>query len=82
VGLALWHMSGHRGFSIGIEDVTPSPALLELKQGLLSEGYGTYQSTIDMYKAGKIPLKAGCDLKQSLESDLNGQLQEVRPSTE
>ena len=30
---------GHRGFSIGIDDVTPSEELLALKRAILLEGY-------------------------------------------
>jgi DNA-directed RNA polymerase III subunit RPC1 len=31
------YMGGHRGFSIGISDVTPSDALKKMKQGILTE---------------------------------------------
>lgn len=31
---------GDRGFSIGIDDVTPAPALLVAKQKLMTDGYG------------------------------------------
>lgn len=72
------YLGGHRGFSIGIDDVTPSAHLSQLKADLLKKGYTGANKAISDYKAGQLDLKAGCDALQSLESDLNGLLGEIR----
>lgn len=36
--LAMFYLS-HRGFSIGVEDVTPVPALIEAKQIIIKQGW-------------------------------------------
>jgi DNA-directed RNA polymerase III subunit RPC1 len=72
------YLGGHRGFSIGIDDVTPSSHLTFLKNSLLQNGYSKATSQIDLYKEGNLPLKPGCDAIQSLESELNGLLGALR----
>lgn len=71
-------LGGHRGFSIGIDDVTPSPILLELKESLLGTGFGKCTEQIKLYDEGRLPLKPGCDPLQSLESELNMVLGDIR----
>jgi len=71
-------IGGHRGFSIGIDDVMPSPILLELKRELLEGGFSKCDEQIRLYEAGQLPLKPGCDSLQSLESELNSVLGEIR----
>ena len=66
--------SGDRGFSIGVEDVTPNPRMVHLKTTLISEGQRLAQEQIQAYKSGRIRLKPGCDALQSLESEVNGLL--------
>ena len=68
----------HRGFSIGISDVTPFPELTAKKQRLVRQADERCARMIDDYQRGTLALKAGCDLEQSLESGLNGVLGEVR----
>ncbi|KAG5182619.1 RNA polymerase III, largest subunit [Tribonema minus] len=72
------YLGGHRGFSIGIDDVTPSPALVKLKADLLRKGYTEADIQIKEYRKGQLELKAGCNAEQSLESSLNGVLGELR----
>ena len=69
---------GDRGFSIGIDDVTPSPELNKMKNDILSSGQHDANEQISLYKAGKIKLKPGCDELQSLESEVNGILGRIR----
>ncbi len=69
---------GDRGFSIGIEDVTPPQRLLDLKQGILKDGGRLADEQIAQYKSGSIRLKPGCDALQSLESEVNGLLGKIR----
>ena len=69
---------GDRGFSIGVDDVTPSKKLIELKERIMAEGEIASNQSIDAYNAGKIRLKPGCDAIQSLESELNGLLAKIR----
>jgi len=72
------YMGGHKGFSIGISDVTPSAELSQLKRDILSTGYVQAEEKIDLYDAGKLELRPGCDLLQSLEEVLNGILGKLR----
>lgn len=70
---------GHfKGFSIGIDDVTPSPDLARRKHDLLSNGYKAADAAIQEYRNGVLSLKPGCDPLQSLESELNGLLGKLR----
>jgi DNA-directed RNA polymerase III subunit RPC1 len=67
-----------RGMSIGIDDVTPSKAILKLKSDALTLGMTNATDIIAQYKTGGIQLKPGCNALQSLESELNGILGKVR----
>ena len=67
-----------RGFSIGIDDVTASAALTQKKQVLVKEGYARCDKRIAEYAAGTLELKAGCNLDQSLESEMNKELSTIR----
>ena len=67
-----------RGFSIGIEDVTPSERMSKLKFRLIGEGQKLAEEQIEAYKSGVIKLKPGCNALQSLESEVNGLLGRVR----
>jgi len=49
------------GLSIGINDVTPFEKLNEAKQDLLDNGYSKCDEMIDVFKTGKLELKAGCN---------------------
>ncbi|CAB9505110.1 DNA-directed RNA polymerase subunit beta' (Fragment) [Seminavis robusta] len=73
-------MGGHRGFSIGISDVTPSEILRKLKHDILKEGFKKADHNIALYEKGALELRPGCDLLQSLEEILNGLLGRLRES--
>lgn len=66
------------GFSIGINDVTPFLELKQAKQDLLKMGYERCDEMIDEFKKGKLELKAGCNSDQTLESNLSGELSQIR----
>ena len=76
--LASRYLGSHRGFSIGLDDVTPSTEVKDLKAKLLAEGFAEADRRIAAYKAGKLDLKPGCDAAQSLETELTGLLGRVR----
>ena len=69
---------GDRGFSIGVDDVTPTARMVERKTAVLAEGQRKADAEIELYKNGNIKLKPGCDALQSLESEVNGLLGRIR----
>jgi DNA-directed RNA polymerase III subunit RPC1 len=73
-------MGNHKGFSIGISDVTPSEDLTKMKHGILLEGYKKAEANIELYEKGQLELRPGCDMMQSLEEILNGILGRLRES--
>eukprot|EP01029_Cantina_marsupialis_P008090 TRINITY_DN1931_c0_g1_i1.p1 TRINITY_DN1931_c0_g1~~TRINITY_DN1931_c0_g1_i1.p1 ORF type:complete len:842 (+),score=152.69 TRINITY_DN1931_c0_g1_i1:2003-4528(+) len=68
----------NHGFSIGIEDVTPSCELSALKEKMLDQVYDQCDSRIQDYNSGKLTPLPGCDEEESLESMLNGALGQLR----
>ena len=66
------------GMSIGISDVWPFAELVQEKEKLISKSYRETDIMIEKYKQGKITLKAGCSMEQSLEHYINGELGKVR----
>eukprot|EP00644_Phytophthora_capsici_P003800 jgi/Phyca11/108224/e_gw1.15.640.1 len=74
---ARW-LGNFKGFSIGIDDVTPSEELAKEKEKLLQTGYDAANNSIEEYRRGKLSLKPGCNAIQSLESELNGLLGKLR----
>ncbi|KAL7553153.1 hypothetical protein ACHAWF_018055 [Thalassiosira exigua] len=70
----------HKGFSIGISDVSPSAKLKKVKHGILRTGYEKAEDAIKKYEDGTLELRPGCDLLQSLEEILNGILGKLRES--
>jgi DNA-directed RNA polymerase III subunit RPC1 len=73
-------MGHHKGFSMGISDVTPSDQLQQLKHQILSTGYGKADEKLLNYDEGTLELRPGCDLLQSLEEMMNGILGKLRES--
>jgi hypothetical protein len=55
---------GDRGFSIGVDDVTPSLGMRTIKTRIVADGQRLAQEQITAYKSGKIRLKPGCDALQ------------------
>jgi DNA-directed RNA polymerase III subunit RPC1 len=67
-----------RGFTVGLQDVTPPPKLLGAKAEVISKGINQCGDQIALWKAGELPLKPGCNAEQTLEQVLNGLLSNVR----
>ena len=67
-----------RGFSIGIDDVTPSPELGRMKEQLVGRAFEGATAAIEAYEKGTIDLRPGCDAAQSLEQILSGALGRAR----
>ncbi|XP_023347954.1 DNA-directed RNA polymerase III subunit RPC1 [Eurytemora carolleeae] len=83
--VAMWRLSRvaswflmNRGFSIGIGDVTPSPSLLKLKQGLVSSGYDKCDGYIAQLESGTLPCSAGCSEEETLEANILHELSTIR----
>uniref|UniRef100_A0A8C4WZI4 DNA-directed RNA polymerase subunit n=1 Tax=Eptatretus burgeri TaxID=7764 RepID=A0A8C4WZI4_EPTBU len=68
----------HRGFSIGIGDVTPGPGLLCAKHELLSAGYKKCDEYISALKAGKLQQQPGCSAEETLEAVILKELSVIR----
>lgn len=66
------------GFTIGIDDVTPSAALVEAKQKLLDEGYGQVDEEIKLFRKGAMQPQPGCTLEQTLEVRVKRILDDLR----
>ncbi|MEW5309629.1 MAG: hypothetical protein WDW38_001506 [Sanguina aurantia] len=75
--MAARHM-GNRGFSIGIDDVTPKPLLNSAKGSMVEAGYAQCEQYITEYKKGVLALQTGSDREQSLETSLTGVLNGIR----
>ena len=69
---------GSRGFSIGIDDVTPGPRLRLRKEELVAAGYTECDRNIEAFKRGELALQPGCSADQTLESVLSGILSRIR----
>ena len=69
---------GNRGFSIGIDDVTPSHNLQQYKHAKLTEGYAKCDEQIALFKRGELPAASGCNEEQTLEASLLGELSGIR----
>ena len=66
------------GMSIGIGDVTPFPKFLGLKQDMLDVGYEKCKKEIKKYDDQVLETNPGCNMEESLESNLNGILSKIR----
>ncbi|GLC35764.1 hypothetical protein PLESTM_000363300 [Pleodorina starrii] len=75
--MAARHM-GNRGFSIGIDDVTPAPVLEAAKADTVSKGYSDCTDFITAFKKGQLQLQPGCNAEQSLEANMTGVLNNIR----
>lgn len=69
---------GSRGFSIGIDDVTPGPRLRQGKEDLVARGYAECDDNIAAFKRGELALQPGCSAEQTLEAVLSGILSRIR----
>ncbi|ODQ78217.1 hypothetical protein BABINDRAFT_65579 [Babjeviella inositovora NRRL Y-12698] len=69
---------GNRGFSIGINDVTPGTELKKMKESMVEEAYAKCDELIGLYKQGKLETQPGCNEEQTLEAKIGGLLSKVR----
>jgi len=66
------------GFSIGVQDVQPTPRLTEAKAKLLASGYEACSGKIREFESGQLTPAPGCTAEQTLESEINGLLSRIR----
>lgn len=69
---------GNRGFSIGINDVTPGKQLNAQKDRLVELAYEKCDQLIDLFASGKLETQPGCNEEQTLEAKIGGLLSKVR----
>ena len=69
---------GNRGFSIGIDDVTPAPRLVEAKKKLVQTSYDSVQQMIAEFKTGRLQSLPGSNQEESLEQKVSDLLSSIR----
>ncbi|SCV06117.1 LANO_0H22474g1_1 [Lachancea nothofagi CBS 11611] len=69
---------GNRGFSIGINDVTPGYELKQKKESMVEEAYAKCDDLIDQFDKGRLETQPGCNEEQTLEAKIGGLLSKVR----
>ncbi|KAH3667906.1 hypothetical protein WICMUC_005184 [Wickerhamomyces mucosus] len=69
---------GNRGFSIGINDVTPGHKLKTRKEEMVEIAYQKCDELIKLYNEGKLETQPGCNEEQTLEAKIGGLLSKVR----
>ena len=67
-----------RGFSIGIDDVTPNEKLADSAQSIVQEGFAQAQELIRVYNNGELPRHTGCTIEETLEKEIKRVLSDVR----
>lgn len=68
----------NRGFSLGIDDVTPTKSLEEEKSKLLSIGYRNVNKSIVEEKEGRLEAEAGLTRASTLEAHILKELSSIR----
>ena len=66
------------GFTIGIDDVTASPALLEQKTALIDAQFRQCDAQVWKFKNNQMTVAAGCTAEQTVETGVTSVLNEVR----
>lgn len=69
---------GNIGFSIGIDDVSPSHSLNTAKEEQVGMGYDACNNHIGLFKKGELSLQPGCNAEQTLEAVVTGELNKIR----
>lgn len=69
---------GCYGFSIGVDDVTPSLGLSRRKERLLEEGYKQCLDYIKQLGDGKLQARPGCTPAETLEAIVSAELSKIR----
>lgn len=70
----------NRGFSLGIDDVTPTKSLEAEKLCLLSTGYANVNQKISEEKEGRLEVEAGLSRAETLEAIILKELSSIRES--
>lgn len=68
----------NRGFSLGIDDVTPTNSLEQEKMDLLSNGYATVTQNIVEEREGRLEPEAGLSRAETLEAMILKELSSIR----
>lgn len=68
----------NRGFSLGIDDVTPTRSLEEEKMNLLTNGYTAVNQNIIDEKEGRLEAEAGLSKNETLEAMILKELSSIR----
>eukprot|EP00300_Choanocystis_sp_HF-7_P018645 c20097_g2_i2.p1 GENE.c20097_g2_i2~~c20097_g2_i2.p1 ORF type:complete len:1413 (-),score=323.94 c20097_g2_i2:41-4279(-) len=68
----------HKGFSIGIDDVTPGETLLAQKAELLERGERECEEFIQSFQKGALECQPGCSPEQTLEASVTATLNQIR----
>ncbi|GJQ08774.1 hypothetical protein GpartN1_g565.t1 [Galdieria partita] len=66
------------GFSLGIDDVTPSLTLQNRKDELLRAGYKDCDDLIEAFQNRTLEARPGCTMEQTLEVSINAVLSKIR----
>ena len=69
---------GELGFSIGIDDVTPKEPLVRAKSAAVDKGRARVAATLAAFRRGVLQPQPGCDVDQTLEASVTGELNAVR----
>lgn len=69
---------GDRGFSIGINDVTPGSDLKAKKEVMVEDAYAKCDELIKLFNTGKLETQPGCNEEETLEAKIGGLLSKVR----
>ncbi|RWS14621.1 DNA-directed RNA polymerase III subunit RPC1-like protein, partial [Dinothrombium tinctorium] len=84
-GNAMWRLArvasfylANRGFSLGIDDVTPTHGLLAEKKKLLVDGYQKVEEYIQNLKEGKLDPQPGRSAEETLETMILKELSVIR----
>lgn len=72
------HFMANRGFSLGIDDVTPTVSLETEKSNLLSTGYANVNKKIIEEKEGRLEAEAGLTRDATLEAMILKELSSIR----
>jgi len=73
---ARWHSDA--GFSIGIDDVTPSYDLRMKKKALVEAGYAKCEEIIEEMRTGRLQSRPGCTSEQTMEAMISSELSRIR----
>lgn len=69
---------GRRGFSIGIDDVSPERAVREAKSEAVERGYSACEEFVRSFESGTLQCQPGCDAPATLEAKMTGELSRIR----